>query len=952
MFAKIKAKRIEMESSTGEMDKNVEELPGRKKSRFKQLKVRFFGKLKKKESEDLMKQSKSASDITAPEAGREGYDSEDDCLYTQCLSTRAMSHDSIFITDQTQSTEPTRVLSQENVHGKIKALQLKLQQQNLRLGPPPMLIPGKCTEDSGATSEDDGLPCSPPEVFFHERVMHGAVNKYPETHKHPSSLSLAGTGSEEEEQGDPFQSSSRPLSPVSKPSPQPIISSISALDTPSTGVDFSCSAYTTPRLDNSAARHRMLVKPRNQRASTKGKKVPMASLSPKHRSGSLNDLDNVLSEEDDIETMMSTETVHNHLCSSPKPTSPEPKTTTPANSLQIREDKPTGIEIHPPSTGVETLKFLEPEEKVTTNPLCLQATPIGLTSLSSGRVSPSGLYLESTQPTSDKEPFRAHSPIHRYDGKEIQPSREVEPLRSLLPVQRYDTKEILIFDDKGSQGPSENKGGIQAEAPFRVHLVPVPQTKKPKMETRNPPSPKGPTEASQKPWEVGVESSSPELFGKTTAPFKGVVGPPSAREGDFKSQTLNSGAFQFSIAPAKYRSKTTSETAAKQDGENSKEIPGIKTQSKKPSPEPLKDEARETKPTELQILHQTQEIKSSYQREEISPIMSKPAPVNQTSTEHVETEKTEEPEDRKNAFGVQLRTTSLSLRYRSEVSKIKDESKRYSLESNQMQAVSEEHVGIGNSNNNPTVSKKQDSPNLHSQLAATDNERPSTQDMLGTSKEAGSEPGWMSLAREKTRAYQPFLSRLATNQSPQVHPSPPTVPPSQPPKPTSQPKTQPVSTTFLPLKTQHTLNASIQMVNQQSSQVTTQRSPTKPTPSGMKDKQVSSCWRTENTFSQSAGGGRLPDIKDKSISALRISTSETDATKKAACPSKMEGNSRPITPNNTELVPTITSEPPSSSSSSLDIFQQQPRSDGAQPSWMELAKRKSLAWSDKTLELI
>lgn len=55
--------------------------------------------------------------------------------------------------------------------------QLKLQQQNLHLGPPSMLIPGKRIEDSGTTSEDDGLPCSPPEMSFHERVMHGAVYK-------------------------------------------------------------------------------------------------------------------------------------------------------------------------------------------------------------------------------------------------------------------------------------------------------------------------------------------------------------------------------------------------------------------------------------------------------------------------------------------------------------------------------------------------------------------------------------------------------------------------------------------------------------------------------------------------------------------------------------------------------------------------------------------------------
>ncbi|XP_051560821.1 CRACD-like protein [Myxocyprinus asiaticus] len=951
-----------MESSTGEIDKNGEELTGRKKSRFKQLKTRLFGKLKKKESEGLMKQSQSASDITAPEGGREGYDSEDDCLYPQCLSTRAMSHDSIFITDQTQSTEPTRVFSQENVHGKIKALQLKLQQQNLRLGPPPMSIPGKCTEDSGATSEDDGLPCSPPEMSFHERVMHGVVYKYPEPQKHLSCLSLAGTGSEEEEQGDPFQSSSRPLSPVSKLSPQPIISPTSALYTPSTGVDFISPVYYTPRLDNSAARHRMLIKPRNQRASTKGKKVPMVSLSPKHYSGSLNDLNNVLSEEDDdIETTMSTETMHNHLCSSPtltlteKPTSPEPQTTAPANSLPIQEEILTLIDIHPPFTDVETLKSLEPEEKVTANPLCLQPTPIGLTTLSSGRVSPSELYLESMQPSRDMEPFRAHSPIQRYEAEEIQPSREVDPLRVHSPIQRFVTKEILIFDEKRSQGSNENKGGIQAEALFKVQLVPVPQTKKTKMEIRNPPSPKGATEASQKPWEVGVESSTPELVGRTTAPFKGVVGPPSAREGDAKSQTLNTGAFQFSIGPAKYRSKMTSETAAKQDEGNSKDVPGIKMQSNKPNPEPLKDEAREMKPTELQLLHQLQETKSSNHREVISPVMSKPALGNHLKKAETSTE---EPEDRKSAFGVQLRTTSESLRYRSEVSKIMDETKRYSLEPNQMLAASEEHAGKadtsknmldGNSNKKPSVPEKKDLQNLHSQLAATDNGR-SAQDMLGKSKEAGSEPGWMSLAREKTRAYQPFMSRLATNQSPQVHTPPPTVPTSQPPTPTSQPKTQPATTMFLPLKTQHTLNAPIQTANQQSSQVTTPRSPTKPTPSGINDKQVSSGCRAENTFSPSAGGGKLNDIKDKSIPAFRISTSVTDATKRAAVPSKMEGNTSPVTPTNTEL-PTITSELSSSSSSSLDS-QQQVRSDGAQPSWMELAKRKSLAWSDKTLEFI
>lgn len=41
------------------------------------------------------------------------------------LGSRALSHDSIFLADQSQSSsEPTRVLSQENVHGRIRELQV------------------------------------------------------------------------------------------------------------------------------------------------------------------------------------------------------------------------------------------------------------------------------------------------------------------------------------------------------------------------------------------------------------------------------------------------------------------------------------------------------------------------------------------------------------------------------------------------------------------------------------------------------------------------------------------------------------------------------------------------------------------------------------------------------------------------------------------------------------
>lgn len=390
--------------------------------------------------------------------------------------------------------------------------------------------------------------------------------------------------------------------------------------------------------------------------------------------------------------MMFTETVHCHSSSSPtsdlkeKPTSPEPTATTPAASEQDQEENPNRTEINFPSLGVEIMKSEESPEsegRVTTNPLYLQSMSFGLTSSSSGPPSPLGL------------------------PESIQPSREIESLRAHSPILTHDTNDIQIQTTEHLICGTDTKESTQEEASFRLFPAPLPHIEKPKMETRSPPSPKGAMEASSKPWEAGVESA-PELVDRT----------------------------QFFIASAKNHSKTTSETVTKQNEGHLKVAPGFKTQSNKPNLESQKDEARETKPTEFQsFLRQTQD-KKSFRKEVTPPIMSKPTigtslKKTDTATEHVETEKLVEPEDRKNTFGVQLRTTSLSLKYRSEVSKIKEETKRYSLESNTALAVSDEHAGKaetfrnmcdGNTKSKHSVPKKQDSQSLECQLAAQDSE--------------------------------------------------------------------------------------------------------------------------------------------------------------------------------------------------------------------------------------
>ncbi|CDQ81953.1 unnamed protein product [Oncorhynchus mykiss] len=266
---------------------------GKRKSKLKTLKIRLFGRTKRE-----TKFSQSASDVTEAE----GLGSAEN-LCSGVLGSRALSHDSIFLPDQDLSSpEQPRVLSQENVQGRIKELQMKLLQQNMHLGPPPLVLPMKHPEDLGGSSEDDGLPHSPPEISIGNNMApRGLSYKFPAPPRHHISLSLAGTGSEKEVQAC-SQPSSRPLSPVPKPRltnsvPHTPSAPQTAFSPAPPALDFITPAQFTPCLDNSAARHRMSIKPRNQRASAKNKRLNMTESRP--RSESLNNFDQQLTEDEE-----------------------------------------------------------------------------------------------------------------------------------------------------------------------------------------------------------------------------------------------------------------------------------------------------------------------------------------------------------------------------------------------------------------------------------------------------------------------------------------------------------------------------------------------------------------------------------------------------------------------------------------------------------------------------
>uniref|UniRef100_A0A8B9EZF3 KIAA1211 like n=1 Tax=Amazona collaria TaxID=241587 RepID=A0A8B9EZF3_9PSIT len=179
------------------------------------------------------------------------------------MGSRALSHDSIFIPETGQEpARPVRVFSQENISDRIRALQLKLQ-PTMKLGPPPPFGPNaKRTEDAGTSSEDDGLPRSPPEMsLLHENVNSGIRTR----------VSSSSVDKSHAKAGAP-QISDNTTSPTANFDTPPELSSC---------------------LDNSAAKHKLLIKPRNQRSSK------MRRFSQRTQSESLTDLSCTPEEEEE-----------------------------------------------------------------------------------------------------------------------------------------------------------------------------------------------------------------------------------------------------------------------------------------------------------------------------------------------------------------------------------------------------------------------------------------------------------------------------------------------------------------------------------------------------------------------------------------------------------------------------------------------------------------------------
>ncbi|XP_021261933.1 uncharacterized protein KIAA1210 homolog isoform X2 [Numida meleagris] len=248
-----------------ETGETAEEYAGKKKSRFQTFK-NFFAKKKRKEpppprGESNLKPSQSIRDVSIYVLDANALHSPKEAGPKGNMGNKALSHDSVFIFESVSGSAAGDTSSQECIPGRVKTLQLQLQ-QNIRLGSPPLVITGKKTEDTGAVSEDDGLPRSPPDISTLHEVLADSPSKSSNPVQRHSSLSLGGTDSEDEQ--IPSGAPSRPISP----SASAASGAVGSRGSSSLPIDFTVPASPLGCLDTSAARHRIAINPRKQKGFT------------------------------------------------------------------------------------------------------------------------------------------------------------------------------------------------------------------------------------------------------------------------------------------------------------------------------------------------------------------------------------------------------------------------------------------------------------------------------------------------------------------------------------------------------------------------------------------------------------------------------------------------------------------------------------------------------------
>ncbi|XP_017373995.1 capping protein inhibiting regulator of actin dynamics isoform X1 [Cebus imitator] len=176
------------------------------------------------------------------------------------------------VSRQFKQCHRTTSWAKSKLFSRLSSMFLQQLGKNIKFGQrPPNAIPMKKANSGEAGLEEDLFLTSPMEIVTQQDItLSDAENKSSDTPSSLSPLNLPGAGSEMEEKAAPV-----------KPSrPKRHFSSAGTIES----VNLDAIPLAIARLDNSAAKHKLAVKPKNQRVSKKHRRL---AQDPQHEQGGL-----------------------------------------------------------------------------------------------------------------------------------------------------------------------------------------------------------------------------------------------------------------------------------------------------------------------------------------------------------------------------------------------------------------------------------------------------------------------------------------------------------------------------------------------------------------------------------------------------------------------------------------------------------------------------------------
>ncbi|XP_007550720.1 capping protein inhibiting regulator of actin dynamics isoform X1 [Poecilia formosa] len=222
----------------------------RRQGKFQPFK-RLFGKKKKRETKRSfdgaeLKASFSTGEVCSG-AVSDNEESSKNLRDLNPIGSRALSHDSIFIPEEPpEDLGLDHSMSQENVSDKVRNLQRQIA-QGIKFGQrPPSLR--KSEGDEGSSDEEE-VPRSPLKVLAHVEAE-------------PPKMEPKVQGA---------QSSAQHSTPVKSPRSKRVLQPTGTIES----INLDTVPQSVTRLDNTAAKHKLSVKPKNQRISRKHRRFTL-----------------------------------------------------------------------------------------------------------------------------------------------------------------------------------------------------------------------------------------------------------------------------------------------------------------------------------------------------------------------------------------------------------------------------------------------------------------------------------------------------------------------------------------------------------------------------------------------------------------------------------------------------------------------------------------------------